>query len=84
MTVFLIKGKDKIAEHIGVSPQSIPLLVKNERLPAFQKGNGGAWLARPADLDIWSLFIADKYLPESWGEIRDKFQAMISPPSQGR
>lgn len=81
---FIIKGRGKIAAAIGKSARDIPMLVKRQHLPAFQETDDGPWFARADDLYIWSLWKADRFLPEDWGEIRAKYQHLVPLSHQGK
>ncbi|BCS87345.1 hypothetical protein [Pseudodesulfovibrio sediminis] len=83
MNEYIIKGRDRIAKAVGKAFKDVPTLVEREGLPAYQERDGGPWFARPDDLDIWSIWKADQYLPEKWGEIRSQYQHLVSPSNKG-
>lgn len=77
---YFVRGRENIARAVGRAAKDLPALVKDEGLPAWKDGE---WRALSQDLMIWSVLQADKFLPSAWGEIRTRYQHLVSPSSEG-
>jgi len=61
-TDICLKGAQAICEAVGENPRRINELVRDNGLPAWKKGDKGAWLALPEDLHRWIREQRDRYI----------------------
>lgn len=57
-----LKGAQAICEAVGENPRRIVDLVRYNGLPAWKKGEKGAWLALPEDLHRWIREQRDRHI----------------------
>lgn len=63
--IVCFKGATEICEYVKEDPKQIVILVQEENLPAWKKGETGIWKALNIDLDLWMIYQRNKYLKDT-------------------
>lgn len=60
-----LKGATEICDFIKEDPKQIAILVKDESLPAWKRGENCTWRALNIDLYYWMIQQRKKYLKDT-------------------